>query len=119
MPHFLINIAPDIYRKRFLIEGYYSIPCHEGTIIDLLETLVRELNLVADANAIVNQMVGRDYIGFYGFIPTTTAGIYLTIWTEKQFFSIVFCTPKDFNERKAARKAGDFLKATEIDYTLF
>ena len=119
MSNFIINIAPEVYRKRFLIEGYYSIQCHEGTIIDLLEMLVGELNLKAEANAIVNQLAGRDSVGYYGFIPTTTAGIYLTIWTEKQFFSIVLCTSKDFNERKAARRTGDFLKATQIDYALF
>ncbi|SMO43831.1 hypothetical protein [Solitalea koreensis] len=115
-------IAPDIFRKRFLIEGYFTIEVNEQTPINYFKYLTDSLELKTYGDPIVHTTDGlgkKENQGYDAFIPLIDSGIYLAIWSNKKFFSLIIYTCKEFDEAKALVFTKEFFKVTESENKLF
>ena len=118
------NIAPEIFRKRLLIEGYYSISVSKEEVTSYLLGVAAHLNLRVYGEPIVfspSSGMGKDEnSGFDGFVPLIDSGISAYIWTKAKFFSIVLYTCKGFDEEAAISFTKEFFKASsEVVYQSF
>ena len=116
------NIAPDIFRKRLLIEGYYAINITEETIKEFFSSITSELSLRTYDEPIVHATsgVGKEMNqGYDAFVPLIDSGIYIGVWVNKKFVSLIIYTCKDFNEDKALEKTKNFFQITQAEYKLF
>lgn len=109
-------LAPDIYRQRFLIEGYYTIDVDKDVVADYLTSLPKELDLRVYGDPIIFSPsigVGKpENAGYDAFIPLIDSGISLYIWSAAKFLSTVIYTCKGFDENKALAFTKEFYKIT-------
>jgi len=83
------NIAPDITRKRLLIEGFFNIDVSKETIENYFTNITKELNLRMYGEPIIFSPGGdgkEENQGFDAFVPLIDSGISLYIWSNKKFF---------------------------------
>lgn len=110
------NIAPDIFRKRLLIEGYYSIDVDKQKVSDYLLGLAAHLGLRVYGEPIVfspDSGMGKDEnAGYDAFVPLIDSGISAYVWSKARFLSTVLYTCKDFDSEKAIAYTQDFWKIT-------
>lgn len=99
------NLAPNVTRKRLLIEGFYTTEMSKEIIEKYLLDLARHLNLRTYGKPIVFSPatgMGQDKnAGYDAFVPLIDSGISAYIWSHAQFFSVVFYTCKNFDESAA------------------
>lgn len=118
----MYSIAPDIFRKRLLIEGFFTAYANEKTIIEFFAFITNELKLKTYGNPIVHTTsgVGKDANqGYDAFVPLIDSGIYLAVWSNQKFLSLVMYTCKDFDENKALQLTKEFYTITESEHKLF
>jgi hypothetical protein len=116
------NIAPDIFRKRLLIEGYYTIEVIEETIKNFFSYITAELSLRTYGSPIVHATSGvgkESNQGYDAFVPLIDSGIYISVWVNKKFLSLIVYTCKDFNETEALEKTKSFFQLTQSEHKLF
>lgn len=116
------NIAPDIMRKRLLVEAYYTNDVSEQVVRDFLVKLPETLSLQVYGDPTVHVTSGQgkeENQGYDGFIPLVDSGIYIGVWANKKFISSVIYTCKDFSTERAVEFVKDFFKATEIEFKEF
>ena len=116
------NIAPDIFRKRLLIEGYYNIVVTEETIKKFFYYITDNLALRTYGDPIVHATndVGKEInYGYDAFIPLIDSGIYMGVWVNKRFLSMVIYTCKDFNGDEAIRRTKLFFQINNAAYESF
>ena len=116
------NIAPDIFRKRLLIEGYYTIDVTEETIKHFFSYITRELSLQTYGDPIVHATsgIGKEINqGYDAFVPLIDSGIYMGVWVNKKFLSLVIYTCKNFDEEDALEKTKSFFQITRSEHKLF
>ena len=106
------RLAPEIFRQRLLIEGYYSIDVNQDTVSQFLLGLAAELDLRTYGEPVVfapNSGMGRDEnAGFDGFVPLIDSGISIYVWSHARFVSLVIYTCKGFDEARAIAFSRDF-----------
>lgn len=111
------NIAPDIFRKRLIVEGFYSIEVTKQTVTDYLLELAKELELRTYGDPIVfspSTGMGKDEnSGFDAFVPLIDSGISAYIWSKRRFFSVVLYTCKGFDDSKAIDYTRSFFGVTD------
>jgi hypothetical protein len=99
------NIAPDIFRQRLLIEGYFTRQVDEGIIRDYLLDVARHLNLRTYGEPVIfapGAGAGKaENAGYDAFVPLIDSGISGYFWTGPRFLSIVLYTCKGFDEAQA------------------
>ena len=118
----MYKIAADIFRKRFLIEGYFKRFVDEKVITGFFTHFTKELSLKTYGDPIVHTTsgVGKDVNqGFDAFIPLIDSGIYLAVWSNQKFFSLIIYTCKDFDEQKALGLTKNYFIVTESEHKLF
>ena len=118
----MVNIAPDIFRKRLLIEGYYSIEISEQIIKNYFSFITDELSLKTYGDPVVHATsgAGKDVNqGYDAFVPLIDSGIYLGVWSNKKFLSLIIYTCKDFDEGIALQQTNAFFVLTEHVHKLF
>jgi len=116
------NIAPDIFRKRLLIEGYYLADVSEETIKKFFSYITTELSLRTYGEPIVHATSGvgkESNQGFDAFVPLIDSGIYMGVWVNKKFLSLIIYTCKDFNEGRALEKTKGFFQLDQYEHKLF
>lgn len=116
------NIAPHIFRKRLLIEGYYTIDITEQSIKDYFRFITTELVLRTYGDPIVHATsgLGKDESqGYDAFVPLIDSGIYLGVWANQKFLSLIIYTCKDFDENVALEKTKAFFLISESYSKLF
>lgn len=118
------NIAPEIFRQRLMIEGFYSIKVTKEILDSYLRGLAEELNLRVYSDPIIfspgSGMGKKENQGFDAFVPLIDSGISAYVWSARQFFSIVIYTCKGFDEDKAIHYTKEFFKVlTEIERMSF
>ncbi|UCE19861.1 MAG: hypothetical protein JSV84_05840 [Gemmatimonadota bacterium] len=110
------NIAPNIFRQRLLIEGFYSIEMTKEVIEHYLRGVAKHLDLNTYGEPVIYSPVsgmGRgENAGFDAFVPLVDSGISAYVWTGEAFFSIVLYTCKGFDERAAVDFTSRFFTAT-------
>ena len=110
------NIAPEIFRQRLIIEGYYRIDVTRDILEKYLVDLAGYLNLRIYGDPIIfspsTGMGKAENAGFDAFVPLIDSGISAYIWTHAKFFSIVVYTCKGFDEESAVEFTRNFFSVS-------
>ena len=112
------DLAPEIFRKRLLIEGFYSIEVDAKTIKDFFVFLTSSLNLKTYGDPIIHDTSGigkAENQGYDAFVPLIDSGIYLAVWANQKFLSLVIYTCKDFKNEMAVTKTREFFSIKEAE----
>ena len=106
------DLAPDIFRQRLLIEGYFTRAVDESVIRDYLLGLAAHLGLRTYGEPVVfapGAGEGRvENAGFDAFVPLIDSGISGYFWTGPRFLSVVLYTCKGFDEGAAVAYTRDY-----------
>jgi hypothetical protein len=116
------NIAPDIFRKRLLIEGHYNIVVTEETIKKFFYYITDNLSLRTYGAPVIHTTtdVGKEINqGYDAFIPLIDSGIYMGVWVNKRFLSLVIYTCKYFDADEALRKTKLFFQINQAEHKSF
>ncbi|NJK54721.1 MAG: hypothetical protein HC939_01505 [Pleurocapsa sp. SU_5_0] len=99
------NLAPNIFRQRLLIEGFYTIDVGKESIEKYLLNLAEHLGLKTYGKPIIfapaSGMSKEENAGYDAFVPLIDSGISAYFWSKAKFFSIVIYTCKGFDEQAA------------------
>jgi hypothetical protein len=118
----LTTIAPEVFRKRLLIEGYFGVEVTAQTVQDYFSELTTRLNLRTYGEPIVHKTggAGKDVNeGFDGFVPLIDSGIYISVWVNPRFLSTIVYTCADFAEDRAINIVKDFFQLSEFEAAIF
>ena len=118
----MYTIAPDIFRKRLLIEGFFTTSINGQSIIGFFAFLTGKLNLKTYGEPIIHTTsgVGKEANqGYDAFVPLIDSGIYLAVWSNQKFLSLIIYTCKDFDELKALQFTKEYFRITNSEHKLF
>ena len=116
------NLAPNIRRQRFLIEGFYGIDVTEETIREYFKTITEGLTLRMYGEPIIFSPGGEgkaENQGYDAFVPLIDSGISLYVWSAAKFFSCIIYTCKDFDEAAALNITKEFFKIADTESMSF
>ena len=112
----LDNIAPEVFRQRLLLEGFWTIDVDEDTVKKYLLSLAEYLELRTYGDPIVfapsDGMGKEENVGYDAFVPLIDSGISGYFWSKQEFYSVVVYTCKGFDEDKAEEFTKSFFQAT-------
>jgi|SRR3989338_5940935 len=111
------NLAPNIFRQRLLIEGFYKIKVDEKVINNYFKEITKVLKLRMYGNPIIFSPSGigkKENQGYDAFVPLIDSGISVYIWSNAKFFSGVIYTCKGFNENTAIKVTKKLFKLGEM-----
>ena len=112
------DLAPDIYRQRLLIEGFYEIDVQVDTIVRFFDALLLGLEMSAAGEAIVNSSLGQGQLenqGIEAFLPLIESGVAVYTWESARFLSIIIYTCKAFEKGKALHIVEDFFQLSQME----
>ncbi len=118
----LTDIAPDIFRKRLLFEGYFTVEMSAETLLGYFSHITTELGLRTYGDPIVHEThgAGKDVNeGFDGFVPLVDSGIYIGVWVNRKFLSTIIYTCGEFDSEKAVNTIKDFFQISEFQAAIF
>lgn len=98
------NLAPEIFRQRLLIEGYYTIAVTRESLAVYLTGVAAHLGLRAYGEPAIFSPGGEgkaENQGFDAFLPLVDSGISAYVWTSRRFVSVLLYTCKGFDEAAA------------------
>lgn len=105
MPADIRNIAPEIFRQRLLIEGFFGREVDQQVIRGYLLGVAGHLGLRTYGDPVVfspGSDEGRaENAGFDAFVPLIDSGISGYFWTAQKFLSVLLYTCKGFDEQAA------------------
>jgi hypothetical protein len=117
------RIAPEIFRKRLLIEGYFARPTLDGEAIrDYFSLITSHLGLRTYGDPIVHHTSGQGKAineGYDAFVPLIDSGIYVCVWSGPRFASVILYTCAEFDETRATDLTCEFFAMTQWDTALF
>jgi hypothetical protein len=118
----LTNIAPEVFRKRLLIEGYFNVVVDEKLLEEYFANITRQLGLRTYGAPIIHKTSGQGKElneGFDGFVPLIDSGIYIAAWVNPKFLSNIIYTCGEFDENKAVDVVKEFFKMGETQSAIF
>lgn len=118
----LTTIAPDIFRKRLIIEGYFRPDITEATLATYFDQITRDLGLRMYAAPIIHKTSGEGKAvneGFDAFAPLIDSGIYICVWLNPMFLSTIIYTCGQFDEHRAVDSVRDFFQLAEHQAAIF
>jgi S-adenosylmethionine decarboxylase len=108
----LRNLAPEIFRQRLLIEGFFARPIDEAVIRGYLLGLAGHLGLRTYGEPVVFAPAsgeGRtENAGYDAFVPLIDSGISGYFWSGQRFLSVVLYTCKGFDQERAVAFTRDY-----------
>ena len=117
------RLAPEIFRKRLLIEGYFARQELDAQAIrDYFVAITGKLGLRTYGEPIVHQTSGQGKAtneGYDAFVPLIDSGIYVCVWSVPHFASVIIYTCAEFDESVATEVTRRFFDLTEWDTVLF
>lgn len=116
------KLAPEIFRQRLLIEGFYQIKVDRETIKKYFDQVTEALNLRIYSEPIIFSPEGmgkEENQGFDAFVPLIDSGISLYAWSSSKFLSIVIYTCKGFDESTAIQRTKEFFEIETIETKSF
>lgn len=106
------NLAPDIFRQRLMLEGFYTIEMSREVVKNYLVGLAHHLHLRTYSDPMIYSPasgMGRDEnAGFDAFVPLIDSGISLYVWSQANFFAVVLFTCKGFEDQAAIEFTRDY-----------
>lgn len=118
----LTNIAPEIFRKRLLVEGYFGVEVTEASLREYFSRITSELGLRTYGEPIIHKTsgAGKDVNeGFDGFVPLIDSGIYISVWVNPRFLSTIIYTCGEFDADKAVSLVGEIFQLSEFQSAIF
>jgi hypothetical protein len=118
----LTNIAPDIFRKRLLVEGYFGTTVSLAKLEEFFAHITGGLGLRTYGPPVIHQTGGAGKEvneGFDGFVPLIDSGIYIGVWVNPQFLSTIIYTCGEFDEQKAIQLVKEFFEMGELQWAIF
>ena len=118
----LTDIAPDIFSKRLLVEGYFGAEVTEDSLRDYFSQITGKLNLKTYGAPIIHHTSGEGKAvneGFDGFVPLVDSGIYIGVWVNPKFLSTIIYTCGEFDEGKAVEIVRDFFQLSDFQSAIF
>ena len=119
----LTDIAPDIFRKRLLVEGYFSVEVTEETLKGYFSRITSpDLGLRTYGDPIIHRTsgAGRDINqGFDGFVPLIDSGIYIGVWVNPKFLSTIIYTCGEFDAERAVDLVTEIFGLTDFQAAIF
>lgn len=107
------DIAPDIYRQRLLIEGYYTINTDRKTVEKYLLGIAQNLGLRTYGEPVIFSPAGEgkdENQGFDAFVPLVDSGISIYVWAQQRFFSAFLYTCRQFDVQAALDFTSQFFQ---------
>lgn len=113
----MVDLAPEIYRQRLVVEGLVTAPISAEQITTYLSQLSGVLDMVTLLEPVTHQ---SDTYGWAGWIHWETSGAHFYGWDQPRlFFSVDIYTCKAFSAERAVAFTRDFFDATEVVYREF
>lgn len=116
------NLAPDLFRQRLLIEGFYSIEVNERVIESFFKDVTAALGLKMYGQPVIFASDGEgkpENQGYDAFVPLMDSGISLYVWSNAKFLSMIIYTCKGFNQNLAVDFTKIFFKIAEVESQAF
>lgn len=116
------NLAPNIFRQRLLIEGFYKIDVNKTVIKNYFKEITKSLKLRTYGKPIIFSTGGigkKINQGYDAFVPLVDSGIYISVWANTKFLSSIIYTCKKFDEKKAIAATKKFFRIDKIEYQSF
>ena len=118
----LTTIAPEIFRKRLLVEGYFGRAIGEQDLRTYFAHITGELGLRTYGDPIIHRTSGQGKAineGFDGFVPLIDSGICIAAWLHPRFLSTIIYTCGEFEEDKAVEAVRDSFQLTRHQAAIF
>lgn len=116
------DLAPDIKRKRYLMEGFYEVNVDENSIKEFFALVCKSLQLRMYGEPIIFSPAGMgkaENQGYDAFVPLIDSGISLYVWCNRKFLSCVIYTCKDFDEKIALAELKTHFSMPLVESALF
>lgn len=117
------RLAPEIFRKRLLIEGLFSrAELNAQTLREYFAFLTSRLGLRTYAEPIVHETSGQGKDlnqGYDAFVPLIDSGIYVCVWSGPRFLTVILYTCAEFDEHRATDLTREFFELSECETALF
>jgi hypothetical protein len=118
----LTNIAPEIFRKRLLVEGYFDVEVNEESLRDYFSRITTGLGLRTYGEPIIHKTSGAGKEvneGFDGFVPLIDSGIYISVWVNPKFLSTIIYTCGEFDADKAVSLVKEIFRLSDFQSAIF
>ena len=110
----MIDLAPEIYRQRLVVEGLVDRPIERHEIVEYLSQLSRVLDMITVLEPVTHE---SDLYGWAGWIHWETSGAHFYAWDQpRRFFSVDMYTCKAFDPQDAVDYTVDFFEPTETTW---
>lgn len=117
------RLAPEIFRKRLLIEGFFARRDLDGqTIREYFTHITGQLGLRTYGEPVVHETGGQGKAvnqGYDAFVPLIDSGIYLCVWSGPRFLSVILYTCAEFDEHRATELTRHFFELSEWETAVF
>ncbi len=113
----VVDLAPDIYRQRLVIEGIPAAPINDAQIVAYL----RDLGTVCGMKVLTDPVTHlSETYGWAGWVHWETSGAHFYAWdTPRLFFSVDVYTCKPFDAAVEAEFTRKALGASVITFREF
>ncbi|HEU4477923.1 MAG TPA: hypothetical protein VFR80_05350 [Pyrinomonadaceae bacterium] len=118
----LTNIAPEVFRKRLLVEGYFGAVVTEDSLRNYFSRITVGLGLRTYGKPIIHKTSGAGKElneGFDGFVPLIDSGIYISVWVNPKFLSTIIYTCAEFDADKAVGLVKEIFQISEFQSAIF
>lgn len=113
----LVDLAPEIFRQRLVIEGLVDTDITATEISTYLSTLSEVLGMVALVEPVTHR---SDRYGWAGWIHWETSGAHFYAWEQpRQFFSVDIYTCKAFDIQRAVEFTAQTFDARDVVHRSF
>lgn len=116
------GIAPQIFRKRLLVEGFFGREVEADVIQAYFDRITDELDLTTYGPAVIHRTSGQGSEineGFDAFVPLVESGIYIAVWLNARFLSTVIYSCARFDEDTAVDVVREFFELIEHEAAVF
>lgn len=108
----MIDLAPEIYRQRLVVEGLVDRPIERHEIVEYLSELSRVLDMITVLDPVTHE---SDLYGWAGWIHWETSGAHFYAWDRPRlFFSVDMYTCKWFSNDEAVEFTRAFFNARQV-----
>ena len=119
----MARIAPEIFRKRLLIEGYFARAALDADAIRAYFAFITSrLGLRTYGEPIVHGTSGQGKAaneGYDAFVPLIDSGIYVCVWSARRFASVILYTCAEFDDAAATEATRTFFELTAWETASF
>jgi S-adenosylmethionine decarboxylase len=113
----MIDLAPNIYRQRLVIEAYPKKPINDDDIKKYLSGLSATIGMKQLIEPVTHR---SDAYGWAGWVHWETSGAHFYAWDQPTlFYSVDIYTCKAFDPQVAINYTKQFFDSDTIEYKEF